>query len=142
MDGKDFGKAIRMLRKARGYTLDQLGEKIGYSNPYLSQIENGKKGMPSNTFLAKLAKGFDMDYPTLINKVGILSKLDENSKNTADIVANLDKYVIQSKGSDSHLDYILSESNVYYNNELLSDEEKKELLNFIDYLFTKRNNEK
>jgi len=35
------GRRIRSLRKTRGYTLEQLGERAGISVSYLSQIENG-----------------------------------------------------------------------------------------------------
>ena len=37
----NVGRRIRGLRKARGYTLEQLGERAGISVSYLSQIENG-----------------------------------------------------------------------------------------------------
>ncbi|MCL4459631.1 MAG: XRE family transcriptional regulator [Chloroflexi bacterium] len=38
----DIGQQIRALRKAKGLTLQQLGQRVKLSPSYLSQIENGK----------------------------------------------------------------------------------------------------
>jgi transcriptional regulator with XRE-family HTH domain/predicted transcriptional regulator len=38
-----FGQRLRHLRKARGLTLDALGEKVGKAASFLSLIENGKR---------------------------------------------------------------------------------------------------
>lgn len=38
----EIGKAVRSLRKERKMTLDELSSDCGLSQPYLSQIENGK----------------------------------------------------------------------------------------------------
>ncbi len=38
-----FGQRLRHLRKARGYTLDALGERVGRPAPFLSQLETGKR---------------------------------------------------------------------------------------------------
>lgn len=50
-----LGAALRRLRKGRGLTLRQLAERCGLSQPFLSQIENGK-AMPSLTALHRLAR--------------------------------------------------------------------------------------
>lgn len=36
---------IKKLRKLRGMTAEQLGEAIGVSGPYISMLENRKKGL-------------------------------------------------------------------------------------------------
>ncbi|HET7489847.1 MAG TPA: helix-turn-helix domain-containing protein [Acidimicrobiales bacterium] len=38
-----FGQRLRHLRRARGLTLDALGEKVGKPAPYLSLVENGRR---------------------------------------------------------------------------------------------------
>lgn len=38
-----FGQRLRHLRRARGLTLDALGDKVGKPAPYLSQLENGRR---------------------------------------------------------------------------------------------------
>ena len=51
----NFGKWLRNTRKQKGLTLMELGDKIGYSKPYLSQIENGHVGVPNPDLLKKLS---------------------------------------------------------------------------------------
>ena len=38
-----FGQRLRHLRRARGLTLEALGEKVGKAAPYLSLVENGRR---------------------------------------------------------------------------------------------------
>lgn len=72
MDAKTFGSYLKQLRNNKGFTLTELGELIGYSNPYLSQIENGKKGIPSPDILKKLSIPLEVDYGSLMYKAGYL----------------------------------------------------------------------
>lgn len=37
-----FGATLKLLRQARGLTQEQLAEKCGIPNPYLSLMETGK----------------------------------------------------------------------------------------------------
>lgn len=64
---KAFGQFLKELRNKKGYTLTELGDKIGYSNPYLSQIETGQKGIPSPKLLKKLSEGLDIPYLDLMH---------------------------------------------------------------------------
>ncbi len=38
-----LGQRIKHFRRVRGYTLDQLGDRVGRPAPYLSLVENGKR---------------------------------------------------------------------------------------------------
>ncbi len=49
-----LGAALRDRRKARGLTLQQLADECGLSQPFLSQLENGK-AMPSLMALHQVA---------------------------------------------------------------------------------------
>lgn len=46
---KDFdmevGKKLRQLRKEKGYTQDQLAEKLETNAQYISQLERGERGL-------------------------------------------------------------------------------------------------
>jgi transcriptional regulator with XRE-family HTH domain len=44
-----IGKRIRSERKSKGLTLKLLGEQVGFSVPYLSQIENGRVNLNITT---------------------------------------------------------------------------------------------
>ena len=50
-----LGTALRTLRKAQGLTLRQLADRCGLSQPFLSQLENGK-AMPSLIALHNVAQ--------------------------------------------------------------------------------------
>ena len=46
VDGATLGHRIRHFRKLRGMTLDELGQRIGKTAPFLSMLENGKGAPP------------------------------------------------------------------------------------------------
>jgi transcriptional regulator with XRE-family HTH domain len=50
-----LGKKIKQIRKQQHLTLEQLGEKIGCSKSYISQLENGSTS-PSISMLGRIAK--------------------------------------------------------------------------------------
>jgi transcriptional regulator with XRE-family HTH domain len=64
----EFGQYLKELRIAKGLTLIELGKLIDLSNPYLSQIENGKRGIPAPDLLEKLAIALDVPFIELLDK--------------------------------------------------------------------------
>ncbi len=70
MNAKEFGEKLKEYRLSAGLTLTQLGDMIDYSNPYLSQIENGKKGIPSPELLKKLSQPLGISYNELMFRAG------------------------------------------------------------------------
>lgn len=71
----DFGQKLKILRKRLGLTLDELGDKIGYSNPYISQIETGEK-IPSIPFLKAIAPFMGVSLVMLMLDLGYLDEGD------------------------------------------------------------------
>ncbi len=55
----NYGKAIRVVRTARGYTQQQLAEKIQRDASYISMIETGRR-LPSLLVLEDIAKALSM----------------------------------------------------------------------------------
>ena len=51
---------FRVLRKRAGYTLRQVEEATGISNPYLSQLETGKVKNPSYMVVAALVNFYNI----------------------------------------------------------------------------------
>jgi transcriptional regulator with XRE-family HTH domain len=51
-----FGHFLRKVRTAKGYQLTQLALSIGISPCYLSSMENGKKGPPSQAVLDEIVR--------------------------------------------------------------------------------------
>ena len=60
--GKDnsIGDKIKQLRKAKGYTQEELAELIGIDNKHLSRIEKGYHS-PKYSIMQKLAQVLDFD---------------------------------------------------------------------------------
>ena len=61
----NLGAALRRLRKAQGLTLQQLASRCGLSQPFLSQLENGK-AMPSLMALHYVAQALDTTAHSLL----------------------------------------------------------------------------
>ena len=66
--GKDnsIGEKIKQLRKAKGYTQEELAEIIGIDNKHLSRIEKGYHS-PKYSIMQKLAQALDFDLFAMSN---------------------------------------------------------------------------
>lgn len=82
MQAKNFGKFLRKLRKERGLTIRQVETYSGVSNAYLSQVETGKRGIPSPEILEKLAPVLKVSYELLMEKAGYLKSSNGNNDST------------------------------------------------------------
>ena len=60
LTGKLLGRRIKDLRRMRGYTQEQLAERIEINAKYLSSIERGEENPTFDLFL-RLARGLDVD---------------------------------------------------------------------------------
>lgn len=65
-----FGEYLRNLREKKGYSIRQLALYSGISNSYLSQVEQGKRGIPKPEYLQKLAKALEIEYDDLLAAAG------------------------------------------------------------------------
>ncbi len=61
-DGHELGAAIRERRRARSLTLVELAEQAGLSQPFLSQVENGR-ARPSLGSLHRIAEALHTTPP-------------------------------------------------------------------------------
>ncbi len=115
MKAEEFGKYIKNIRNDRNLTTRQLELYSGVSNSYLSQLENGKRNIPSPDVLRKLSKGLKVPYKELLEKAGYI-----------------DEETISSHPSD--LVEILKEQGVTAFGKKLTEEEKEHVLNTIDFI--------
>jgi len=80
-ESRTLGADIRALRKARGLTLTELGESLGRSVGWLSQVERDKSE-PSITDLRHLAKALDVSISSLFrsaapeHELGVIVRAD------------------------------------------------------------------
>jgi transcriptional regulator with XRE-family HTH domain len=63
-----FGKQLKELRKEKGLTLREVESKSKISNAYLSQIERGKRGIPTLKILIKLSEVYGVPTADLLEK--------------------------------------------------------------------------
>lgn|SRR5699024_215937 len=106
MEAKNFGSYIKQIRTDKNMTIRQLELYSGVSNSYLSQLENGKRGIPSPDVIRKIANGLRWDYNDLMIKAG---HVDEDNYED-DIDPELQKFIEEVK--------------VWYKDEPESKEEK------------------
>lgn len=59
-----LGRNLRMIREAKGLSLDQVASRCDITKANLSRIENGKKDFTMTSFL-EIAKGLGM-HPSKI----------------------------------------------------------------------------
>jgi transcriptional regulator with XRE-family HTH domain len=71
----DLGEFIRDLRRNARFSLRELAEKAGVSNPYLSQIERGLR-KPSAEVLAQIANALRVSTPLMYLRAGLLNEKD------------------------------------------------------------------
>ncbi len=71
-----LGEYIREQRRNAQYSLRQLAEVAGVSNPYLSQIERGLR-RPSAEILQQIAKALRISAEQLYIRAGILEESDD-----------------------------------------------------------------
>jgi len=73
----EIGQRILEFRKAKGYSQQQLAEKIGYSSKAsINMIENGKHSIPSSK-LKKIAVALGVDVSQIVEGIKISSEENE-----------------------------------------------------------------
>lgn len=83
---KEFGEYLKNKRKEKGLSIRKLEELSGVSNAYLSQLENGKRGMPSPEIIKKINGPLGVEYDELMEKAGYIDLHPE----TVSIIKNND----------------------------------------------------
>jgi transcriptional regulator with XRE-family HTH domain len=67
-----FYDKLRDLRKLKGFTIRELADRSGVSAAYISQLENGNRGIPSPEVLMKFSEGLNVSYSELMEVAGYL----------------------------------------------------------------------
>ena len=73
MDTKKIGEFLKVLRKERGLTQEQLAEIVGVDFRYISFIENARS-FPSCELIEKLSNALNVDYADLFSFDEALSR--------------------------------------------------------------------
>ncbi|MBW8806764.1 MAG: helix-turn-helix transcriptional regulator [Catenulisporales bacterium] len=86
---KPLGEYIREQRRNAQYSVRQLAQVAGVSNPYLSQIERGLR-KPSAEILQQLAKALRISAETLYVRAGLLDGASEHDVDNPDATSRPD----------------------------------------------------
>lgn len=115
-----LGKTLKITRENVSLTLREVEIATGISNAYLSQLENEKIKKPSASILYKLANVYKIDLNVLLCASGIIEKND----------------LKEAKSKQS-----LLEREIAFYKDKLSEEEEKEVVDFIKFLRYKKGND-
>jgi len=63
---KRLGTVLKKLRTAKGLTQEQLGNKVGVSDAYITMLETGARKNPSLDLLERLAKALKVKVGELL----------------------------------------------------------------------------
>lgn len=80
MEPTDFGLYLKSLRVKAGLSMGKLAKEAMISQPYISQIESGDRGIPSPEIIKKLASALDADYLKLMEAAGHLEGISDAKK--------------------------------------------------------------
>ncbi|OCT12026.1 transcriptional regulator [Paenibacillus pectinilyticus] len=73
-----FYDKLKDMRKLKGFTIRELADRSGVSAAYISQLENGNRGIPSPDVLMKLSEGLNTSYSELMDIAGYLESSQTN----------------------------------------------------------------
>jgi transcriptional regulator with XRE-family HTH domain len=71
-----FGERVRALRAAHGVTLKEMAAELQISSAYLSALEHGKRGSPSQGLVRQICEYFELIW----DEADALLRLAESSK--------------------------------------------------------------
>ncbi|MFD0678170.1 MULTISPECIES: helix-turn-helix domain-containing protein [unclassified Paenibacillus] len=120
----NFYEQLRDMRKLKGFTIRELADRSGVSAAYISQLENGNRGVPSPDVLMKLSEGLNTPYSELMDIAGYLEMqgLEHNEPYTKPQV-NLRRF--------------LRENDLVFDGIELSDQDKEWIERMLTALFWK-----
>ncbi|MCU6794819.1 MULTISPECIES: helix-turn-helix domain-containing protein [Paenibacillus] len=76
----NFYEQLRDMRKLKGFTIRELADRSGVSSAYISQMENGNRGVPSPDVLMKLSEGLNTPYSNLMEIAGYLEQPQDSER--------------------------------------------------------------
>jgi transcriptional regulator with XRE-family HTH domain len=92
----DFYQKLKDWRKLQGYTIREVSARSGVSAAYISQLENGNRGVPSPEILMKLSEGLNISYAELMKAAGYLDSQDTDGAKTK-IPVNLRRFLRENE---------------------------------------------
>jgi transcriptional regulator with XRE-family HTH domain len=117
-----FYDKLRDLRKLKGFTIRELADRSGVSAAYISQLENGNRGIPSPDVLMKFSEGLNISYSELMEIAGYLESR-QTERNVPKSPVNLRRFI--------------RENELMFDGFVLSEEDKEWVERMLTTLFWK-----
>lgn len=89
----DLNEKIKMLRKSKGETVEQLAKATGVSKSFISDIESGKKERITFRFIEELSNYYEIELDYFREQPVKTKELD---------------YILENESLKSRLDYLES----------------------------------
>ncbi|WP_052352914.1 helix-turn-helix domain-containing protein [Neobacillus dielmonensis] len=126
-----FGEKLRQLRNEKKLTIRKLSELSGVAHSYLSQVENGKRGIPKVDTLEKIAAGLNIPSIDLLVQAGYIDPIDfikiENEKE------DIEWSLADQEQEPFSLDYLLESNHpIFFQERLLTKEERAKIKSLIE----------
>jgi len=74
-----FGRRIRELREARGWSQSRMGAEVGLQRTYINSVENGGRNVTLAT-IGRFAHAFDLSLESLFSGVTIDAARDSGGE--------------------------------------------------------------
>lgn len=116
-----FYDQLKDLRKSKGFSIREVASRSGVSAAYISQLENGNRGLPSPEILQKLSDGLNTSYSSLMEMAGYLQTGADTPPSNHPI----------------NLRRLIRENEIAIDDRVLTAEEKDWLLRVLHALFWK-----
>lgn len=129
-----LGDKISELRKVKKLTQRQLAYELGIAQSTIGMIEKNERGV-GNELLLKISRYFNVSIDYLLST-------EERLDIAMDIIDNVRKIAKEALDNTTPIpnDSIYSITPEFHN-EKFTEEEKKEIINFVKYIISKRGNE-
>jgi transcriptional regulator with XRE-family HTH domain len=107
----EIGEAIRYIRKEKGFTLNALAEKSGFSQGFLSKVENSQKA-PSIATLIRIANALNVRISDIFGETELETPITHVRKNERKKLSSNGLYeALAPQFHNRHMDpYILKDS--------------------------------
>ncbi|MCY9664192.1 helix-turn-helix domain-containing protein [Paenibacillus alginolyticus] len=117
-----FYDKLKDMRKLKGFTIRELADRSGVSAAYISQLENGNRGIPSPEVLMKLSEGLNTSYSELMDIAGYLESSPSDQ---------------QFQSNPVNLRRFLRENELMFDGFVLTAEDKEWVERMLTVLFWK-----
>jgi len=105
----EFGKYLQQLRLDKGLSIRQLANLSKVSHSYLSQIENGERGVPSPDVLKKLAPPLSITYEELMQAAAYIEEVIDHGGYSEVLYRDSEGNLVDSIRRSKEMDAIDSE---------------------------------